>query len=90
MLIASVEPFVAFLADEGLARFCVEDYQLPDSGNSNNDGIHLTNYSLNKHNKLYCYSEQIEGIHNGTKRTLKSYWASVKQEGHNIEKVFLF
>ena len=26
LLIARVEPFVAFLNEEGLARFCTEDY----------------------------------------------------------------
>ena len=35
VLIASVEPFIAFVNEEGLARFCVEDYQRPSTNNKN-------------------------------------------------------
>lgn len=29
VLIASVDPYVCFLNEEGLARYCAEDYQEP-------------------------------------------------------------
>ena len=87
VLIASVDPLVAFINSEGLARFCVDDYSLPTDGNKGNDAIHLTNYSLNKHSSKYNYSEILEGIHQGTKRTLQSYWESVKNEDHDINYV---
>ncbi len=53
VLISSVEPFIAYLHDEGLARFCTEDYEPPSKTNIKNPFIHLTNYSLNKENQKY-------------------------------------
>ncbi|EGR33199.1 tubulin tyrosine ligase-like member 11, putative [Ichthyophthirius multifiliis] len=50
VLISSLDPFVVYLHDEGLARFCTEDYQKPQQQNINNFYMHLTNYSLNKQN----------------------------------------
>lgn len=38
----------AFLADEGLARFCTEKYKQPNRDNFKNSYMHLTNYSVNK------------------------------------------
>ena len=38
----------AFMAEEGLVRFCTEGYQKPSSSNYNKTFMHLTNYSLNK------------------------------------------
>jgi len=38
----------AFIADEGLARFCTEEYQKPTKDNFKKAFMHLTNYSLNK------------------------------------------
>jgi len=50
VLISSLDPLIVYLHDEGLARFCTEDYQKPNNSNINNSFIHLTNYSLNKNN----------------------------------------
>ena len=33
VVIVSYEPFVAFINQEGLARFCTEDYQVPTKNN---------------------------------------------------------
>ena len=38
----------AFIADEGLARFCTQKYQKPTPANFKKVFMHLTNYSLNK------------------------------------------
>jgi len=38
----------AFIADEGLARFCTSKYQKPTRDNFKKVFMHLTNYSLNK------------------------------------------
>ena len=48
VLISSVEPFIAYLNMEGMARFCTEDYETPTQENLKNMFMHLTNYSLNK------------------------------------------
>ena len=38
----------AFVADEGLARFCTQKYKKPTKDNFKKVFMHLTNYSLNK------------------------------------------
>lgn len=38
----------AYLAEEGLVRFCTEPYQKPSVKNYEKTFMHLTNYSLNK------------------------------------------
>ena len=41
----------AFLADEGLVRFCTEDYQKATPANFKHLFKHLTNYTINKNSK---------------------------------------
>ena len=53
----SVEPLVAYLHSEGLARFCTDDYEPPAEANLANAFAHLTNYSLNKHSKAYVHPQ---------------------------------
>jgi len=67
-------PLVAFLNEEGLARFCTENYEEPTFQNKNAENKHFTNYSINKHSKDYIHSEECTGIHNGSKKTMASYW----------------
>ena len=43
----------AFICKEGLARFCTEEYQVPEPGNFKDFFRHLTNYSINKHHEEY-------------------------------------
>lgn len=81
VLIESVQPFRAFLCDEGLARFATEDYQPISKDNLRNLYMHLTNYSLNKMSPKFVYSEEITEIHQGSKRTLTSLWKSLAKEG---------
>jgi hypothetical protein len=45
----------AFVADEGLARFCTEKYEKPTKDNFRNDFMHLTNYSINKASENYIW-----------------------------------
>jgi hypothetical protein len=48
VMIKGIEPLEAYICDEGLGRFCTENYQMPYAGNMKNMYMHLTNYSLNK------------------------------------------
>ena len=57
MLVTSLDPLTAFIADEGLVRFCTENYEKPDKDNINVLLGHLTNYSLNKASDNYVHSE---------------------------------
>ena len=56
VLITSLRPFVAFFCNEGMARFCTSEYEMPNSENLKNTFMHLTNYSLNKKNWDYDFN----------------------------------
>lgn len=69
--------FQAFLADEGLARFCTEKYQKPTKANFKKIFMHLTNYSVNKTSDEYVQEEEVDDIlepNDCTKRTLTALW----------------
>ncbi len=87
VLISNVKPMIAFLNEEGLARFCTEDYQKPTVSNLRSLYMHLTNYSLNKLSPNYKYTEECFEINDGTKRTFTSFWKSVEKEGYDKEKI---
>ena len=77
----------AFVADEGLARFCTEKYKKPTTENLKNQYMHLTNYSVNKMSDKYVHepenAELINEINNGTKRTLTALYKQL--EGLDID-----
>jgi len=65
----------AFIADEGLARFCTVKYEKPTKQNLKKTYMHLTNYSVNKNSKEYNKDPDYQDIlepNDGTKRTLTS------------------
>jgi len=47
-LIKGVNKIEAYMSEEGIARFCTNNYKKPDGVNMKNLFMHLTNYSLNK------------------------------------------
>lgn len=53
ILIKGVDPIEAYLFEDGLARFCTQNYKKPDSMNLRNLYMHLTNYSLNKNSDKF-------------------------------------
>lgn len=57
VLVTSFSPLKIYLYKEGLVRFATENYV---KGNTDNIYIHLTNYSINKHNVNYI-NNQNEG-----------------------------
>jgi len=67
--IVNFNPLVAFINEEGLVRFCTQDYEAPSKKNKNNENVHFTNYSLNKHSEDYKMINECEAIHDGSKRT---------------------
>ena len=76
----------AFIADEGLARFCTETYEQPNKDNFSKAYMHLTNYSLNKDSEEYVKDpEDILEPNNGSKRTLTALYKQLeKQEGSDL------
>lgn len=53
VLVKGYDPVEAYLADEGLARLCTENYRQPTQSNMKNMFMHLTNFSLNKNSENY-------------------------------------
>lgn len=87
LLIANADPLIAFINEEGLARFCTETYSIPATNSKYDVKAHLTNYSINKQSKGYVLTEELLEPNDGTKRTLSSYWKTVKQSGFDPEKI---
>jgi Tubulin-tyrosine ligase family len=48
----SVNPLRFYIYEDGLVRFATENFTL-NKENMNNNFVHLTNYSVNKHNEKY-------------------------------------
>ena len=87
LIVISLDPLIAYLNEEGLARFCTQDYERPTKDNIDNLSIHLTNYSQNKTNKEYVFSNELTEDNDGSKRTLTSYWKSIERHGHDSNLV---
>lgn len=81
-LIGTGSDLHAFVADEGLARFCTEQYKKPTTQNLKNQYMHLTNYSLNKMSDKYVHEPSSESeimeINNATKRTLTALYKQLE------------
>ncbi|CAG2193524.1 TTLL7 [Mytilus edulis] len=67
VLITSCDPLRVFLFNDGLVRMSTEKYQNPAESNINHMYMHLTNYSVNKHNEYY---EKGETVDSGSKRSI--------------------
>ena len=48
VIVTGTSELQAFVADEGLARFCTTKFTKPTTQNFKDQYMHLTNYSLNK------------------------------------------
>ena len=71
----------AFLADEGLARFCTVKYEKPNKDNMKKAYMHLTNYSLNKMSDEFVKEpENVLEPNDASKRTLAALWKQVANE----------
>lgn len=65
----------AYVADEGIARFCSEQYQSPTQKNLDNPYMHVTNFNINKHSEKCVDDSTVKNVlrpNNATKRTLKA------------------
>jgi tubulin polyglutamylase TTLL11 len=97
VVIVSLKPLEIFLCDEGLVRFATVNYQYPDDNNLSQTFMHLTNYSLNKKNQSYKFTESIEENNNdfensdssgqGSKRKLSRVFNYMSNKGYNVNKI---
>ena len=89
--ITSIEPLRIYYYKEGLVRFATELYKPPtdDTLLPQNPYVHLTNYSINKHNKngVIAGHEMAEEA-DGTKWSFKAFRAVLRQHKVNDDKIF--
>ncbi|XP_076224308.1 tubulin polyglutamylase TTLL13-like isoform X3 [Nomia melanderi] len=66
-LITSCDPLRVYVYNDGLARFATSRYKEPNGHNTSNVFMHLTNYAVNKHSRMYVIDEEV-----GSKRKIST------------------
>lgn len=87
VLVTSVNPLCAYLNNEGLARFCTENYETPTNQNINNHFMHLTNYSLNKRSSKFVHTDELTASNDGSKQTLTSLYSQLSSAGYPVDQI---
>ncbi|ULT85285.1 hypothetical protein L3Y34_013822 [Caenorhabditis briggsae] len=87
-VIKSINPLSIYVAREGMARFCTEKYEKPDSSNFKNLYAHLTNYSLNKSNESYVHSNTLQDQTKGSKRLLSTVFHQLESRGVKTKRLW--
>ncbi|XP_063709120.1 tubulin polyglutamylase ttll6-like [Culicoides brevitarsis] len=82
-LITSLEPLRIFIYNEGLARFATTKYREPNAVNTSNVFMHLTNYSVNRHSRMFSHDYEA-----GSKRKFTQLNKILANEGHDIEALW--
>ncbi|XP_069127593.1 tubulin polyglutamylase TTLL7-like isoform X2 [Argopecten irradians] len=80
VLVTSCDPLRVFLFDDGLVRLSTEKYLAPTEANINHSYMHLTNYSVNKHNEFY---EKGDSLSSGSKRSVQYFREYLRQNDIN-------
>ena len=96
VLVTSVDPLRILIYREGLVRLCTTPYQSPDPSNVACTYMHLTNYSVNKHNPIFQQptnsSEHGPGHttteEQSSKRSLGWLWNWLSSKGMDSEGVW--
>ncbi|XP_022315097.2 tubulin polyglutamylase TTLL7-like [Crassostrea virginica] len=68
VLVTSCDPLRIFIFNDGLVRMSTDKYVNPADPNLSNLYMHLTNYSVNKHNEFYQKGDSVE---TGSKRSIR-------------------
>lgn len=87
VLITSCDPLRIFIHEDGLTRFATEEYEKPSLNNVDNLCMHLTNYAINKNNSNFVFNEDPEIDDIGHKRSLKSTYEYLAEEGFDVKKL---
>lgn len=94
LLVKGVDKMEAFVAMEGLARFCTEDYEDPkllltktEEEKAPKLFSQLTNFCLNKDNDKFVNNSNFQKKDNGSKRLLSSLFKLFKKQGVDVEAI---
>ncbi|KAG7198138.1 hypothetical protein KM043_005557 [Ampulex compressa] len=82
-LITSCDPLRIYVYNDGLARFATSRYKEPTGHNTSNVFMHLTNYAVNKHSRLYVIDDEI-----GSKRKISTLNKWLKMKNIDIESLW--
>ncbi|XP_018408629.1 PREDICTED: tubulin polyglutamylase TTLL7 [Nanorana parkeri] len=83
ILVTSCDPLRIFLYNDGLVRMGTEKYRQPSESNLNQLYMHLTNYSVNKHNENF---ERDETEDRGSKRSIRWFTEFLRANDHDVAK----
>uniref|UniRef100_A0A914X7W6 Tubulin--tyrosine ligase-like protein 5 n=1 Tax=Plectus sambesii TaxID=2011161 RepID=A0A914X7W6_9BILA len=86
--VTSFNPLVVYLYDEGMTRFAAEKYVVHVK-TYDQQHVHLTNYSLNKHSKQYVKNERADAENTGHKWTLSAMLRHMAEEGRDVEVLMM-
>ncbi|XP_034947794.1 tubulin polyglutamylase ttll6-like isoform X2 [Chelonus insularis] len=83
VLITSCDPLRIYVYNDGLVRFATCRYKEPTNQNTSNVFMHLTNYSVNKHSRMYISDEEA-----GSKRKISHLNKWLKNHDIDINKLW--
>ena len=86
VLITGYTPLKIYLFEDGLTRFCSEEYNL-DESKLNDKYIHLTNYSINKNNENFEKNDDTEK-EEGNKWSIFTYKKFLKENKIDFNKIW--
>ncbi|GCC38160.1 hypothetical protein chiPu_0016672, partial [Chiloscyllium punctatum] len=82
-LVTSCDPLRIFLYNDGLVRMGTEKYHAPTDSNLSQLFMHLTNYSVNKHNENFERDEQAD---RGSKRSIRWFTEFLRTNDYDVAK----
>ncbi|XP_078141765.1 tubulin polyglutamylase TTLL7 [Centroberyx gerrardi] len=83
ILVTSCDPLRIFLYNDGLVRMGTEKYHAPSEANLSQLYMHLTNYSVNKHNENF---ERDETADKGSKRSIGWFTEFLRTNDYDVAK----
>uniref|UniRef100_A0A3P9I469 Tubulin tyrosine ligase-like family, member 7 n=1 Tax=Oryzias latipes TaxID=8090 RepID=A0A3P9I469_ORYLA len=83
ILVTSCDPLRIYLYNDGLVRMGTEKYHAPSEANLSQLYMHLTNYSVNKHNENF---ERDETVDKGSKRSISWFTQFLRCNDYDVAK----
>ncbi|XP_061739969.1 tubulin polyglutamylase TTLL7 isoform X3 [Nerophis ophidion] len=83
VLLTSCDPLRIFLYHDGLVRMGTEKYHAPSEDNLSQLFMHLTNYSVNKHNHNF---ERDQTVDKGSKRSVSWFTEFLRSCDYDVSK----
>ncbi|XP_043466529.1 tubulin polyglutamylase TTLL13P-like [Leptopilina heterotoma] len=82
-LITSCDPLRIYVYNDGLVRFATTRYKEPMNHNTSNVFMHLTNYSVNKHSRMFVIDDEV-----GSKRKISTLNKWLKENNIAIDELW--